>query len=166
VKSEVTRRKRRRSASSRVRLQPYLTPELAKRLKLRCAASGMTESAGIAAAIEQWIDDASDRTLLFRRLDRLGRALERLHRDEGFLAEAFSVFVRIWLAHTPSLPEEGRSAARASAEGRYRQFVQHVVQEFSGGRRFIDDLPEERVADDAELGAILAKAAANEGGAR
>jgi len=31
------------------------------------------------------------------------------------------------------------------------------VQEFTGGRRFIDDLPQEPVANDTELGAILVK---------
>lgn len=156
---------RRRSPSSRVRLQPYLLPELAKRLRLRCAANGMTESAGIAAAIEHWVDDTSDRTLLFRRLDGLGRAFERLQRDECFHSEAFAVFVRTWFAHTPSLPEDRRSAARASAEGRYRQFVQHVVQEFAGGQRFIDDLPQEPVAKVTELDAILGEAGADKGGA-
>ena len=60
-------------------------------------------------------------------------------------------------AHTPSLPEDRRSAALASAEGRYRQFVEQVVQEFAGGRRFIDDLPQEPVAYDTELGANLMK---------
>ena len=148
-----------RSPSSRVRKQPYLLPEIAKRLRLHCAANGMTESAGIAAAIEQWVDGTSDRTLLLRRLDRLGRALERLQRDEGFHSEAFALFVRAWFAHTPSLPEDRRGAALASAEGRYRQFVQHVVQEFAGGRRFVDDLPKEPVANDKELDAILSKGA-------
>jgi hypothetical protein len=40
------------------------------------------------------------------------------------------------------------------------------VLEFAGGRRFIDDLPQEPVANDAELDAILAKANADKGEAR
>jgi hypothetical protein len=41
------------------------------------------------------------------------------------------------------------------AESRYRQFVEHVSEEFSGGRRFLDDLSREVVANDAELDAIV-----------
>lgn len=158
---------------SRVRVQPYVPAELAKRLEMHCAATGVTESAGVTAALEQWLDGTGDKTLLLRRLDRLGRALERLHRDEEFLSEAFSVFVRIWFAHTPNVPEDRRSAARASAEGRYRQFVQHVVEQFSGGRRFVDDLPHEPIAHDGELDSLRAHgerpprdAAAHEGSPR
>lgn len=142
---------------SRVRVQPYVPTELAKRLEAHCAATGVTESAGVTAALEQWLDGTSDKTLLLRRLDRLGRAIERVHRDEEFLSEAFSVFVRIWFAHTPNVPEDGRRVARASAEGRYGQFVQHVVQQFSGGRRFVDDLPQEPIANDGELDSLRAE---------
>ena len=41
------------------------------------------------------------------------------------------------------------------AESRYRQFVEHVSEEFSGGRRFLDDLSREVVANDADLDAIV-----------
>ena len=41
------------------------------------------------------------------------------------------------------------------AESRYGQFVEHVSEEFSGGRRFLDDLSREVVANDAELDAIV-----------
>jgi hypothetical protein len=44
------------------------------------------------------------------------------------------------------------------AESRYQQFVQHLVEQFSGGRRFLDDLPRESIAD--EDGSYSASAAA------
>jgi hypothetical protein len=102
----------------------------------------------------QYMDGTGDAALLLRRLDRLGRAIERDHRDLQFLSEAFSVFLRLWLAHTPTIPEDGKRAARASAEARYRMFVDHIAEQFSGGKRFRDDLPQERLADEAELGSV------------
>jgi hypothetical protein len=57
----------------------------------------------------------------------------------------------------PAIPEDQRRAARASAESRYKQFVEHVVQQFAGGERFIDDVPREGIADDAELASVTKK---------
>jgi hypothetical protein len=139
----------------RVRLLPYVQAEVAERLDKFCAASNATESAVVGAAIRQYIDGTSDAALLLRRLDRLGRALTRSQRDVELLSEAFAVFMRLWFAHMPSIPEEEKKAARSTAESRYRQFVEHVVEQFSGGRRFLDDLPRELIANDAEIDAIV-----------
>lgn len=54
-----------------------------------CAATNATETAVVEAALRLHLDGTSDRTLLFRRLDRLGRAVERSHRDLELLSEAF-----------------------------------------------------------------------------
>ena len=140
-----------------VRLQSYVEPDLAQRIDRFCATSGLSESTLIKSSICQYLDGTSDLTLVIRRLDRLGRAFERFHRDLQLLAEGFAVYVRLWLAHTPLIPEDGRRAARASAESRYKQFVEHVVQQFSGGERFINDVPREGIADDAELASMTKK---------
>jgi hypothetical protein len=139
-----------------MRLQSYIEPELAQRIDRFCAATGISESALIKSSVSQYLDGTSDAALYLRRLDRLGRALERVHRDLELLCEGFAVFVRVWFAHTPSIPDDGKRAARASAESRYRQFVQHVAEQFSGGRRFLDDLPHEPVADEVELASAVA----------
>ena len=92
----------------RVRLQPYVDGALAERLDQFCAATDVTVSAVVVAAIRQYLDGTSDATLVLRRLDRLGRALARNHRDVELLSEAFAVFVRVWFAHTPVIPESGK----------------------------------------------------------
>jgi hypothetical protein len=140
-----------------VRLPSYVEPDLAQRIDRFCAASGLSESTLIKSSICQYLDGTSDLTLVIRRLDRLGRAFELFHRDLQLLAEGFAVYVRLWLAHTPLIPEDGRRAARASAESRYKQFVEHVVQQFSGGERFINDVPREGIADDGEVASVTKK---------
>ncbi|MGH7438023.1 MAG: hypothetical protein ACRENE_20265, partial [Polyangiaceae bacterium] len=80
------------------------------------------------------------------------------HRDEQLFAQALAVFVQLWLGHAPTLKDDERKAARKTAESRYKQFVEHVGKEFSGGRRFLDDLPRELVADEAELAAFATNA--------
>jgi predicted DNA-binding protein len=138
----------------RVRVYTRLSAELRDRLSGYCAASSIAERAVFEEAIQQYVDRVGDLALVLRRLDRLGRAGARLHRDVELLSEAFAVFVRLWFAHTPTIPEDGKAGARSTAESRYRLFVEHVGQQFSGGRRFLDDLPRESIAHDAELDAV------------
>jgi hypothetical protein len=46
-----------------------------------------------------------------------------------------------------------KPSARTNAQIRFKQFVDHVTEQFGGGHRFLDDLPREFVGDDAELAA-------------
>jgi hypothetical protein len=147
----------------RVRVYTRLTETLRDQLSSYCAASGIAERAVFEAALQQYMAGTSDLTLVLRRLDRIGRACERILRDLALSSEAFAVFIRLWFAHTPSVPEDAKPAARSTAESRYKQFVEHVAHQFSVGRRFLDDLPHEVVADDAELGAILDRAPGSTG---
>jgi predicted DNA-binding protein len=142
----------------RARLLPRVPAELAERLSQVCASTNATETAVIEAALRKHLDGTSDRTLLFRRLDRLDRANERSRRDVELLAEAFAIYVQLWLAHAPTLTEDEKKAARKVAESRYGQFVEHINKQFSGGHRFLDDLPREVIADEEELDAIAGNA--------
>jgi hypothetical protein len=138
----------------RVRIQTYVEPDVAEQIGRRVETMGTTESGIVRSSICEFLDETSDKTLILRRLDRLGRGAERLHREVEFLSEALAVFVQTWFSHTASLPPERERAARASGEARYRQFLEVVVQRFSGGARFLDDLPKEVVANDEELDAV------------
>jgi hypothetical protein len=139
------------------RVWTHLSATLRDRLSSFCAASNLTERAVFEAAIEQYISGTSDMTLVLRRIDRLYRAADRVHEDVELLSAAFAVFVQLWFAHTPSLREELKPAAREEAESRYQQFKDYVTQEFAGGRRLLDDLPREAIADDAELVTMATK---------
>jgi hypothetical protein len=141
------------------RVWTRLSAPLRDRISGYCAASGIAERTIFEAALGQYIDGTHDMSLVMRRLDRLGRAVARMHRDQEVLSVAFGAFVRLWFAHTPSVPEHEREGARAKAEGMYKTFTEHVAEQFCGGQRFIDDLPRETVANDSELNEILAKAA-------
>ena len=140
------------------RVWTHLSAPLRDRLSSYCAASNITERAVFEAALEQYISGTSDMTLVLRRIERLSRAADRVHRDVELLSAAFAVFVQLWFAHTPSLREEVKPAAREDAESRYQQFKDYVTQEFAGARRFLDDLPREAIADDAELDTIATNA--------
>jgi hypothetical protein len=148
--------------TQRIRLHPYVEEALAKRLSAYCAATGIASSSAIEAALRQYLDEASDRTLILRLLSRLARAQARTQRDLEVLSEAFAVWVRVWFAHSPCV-DDAAELARRTAESRYARFVEQVAERFSGGERFLDDLPREALADEAELEKLTAEARAVRG---
>jgi hypothetical protein len=127
---------------------------LRERLAAYCAASRVTESAVVCEALEKYLDRTGDLELILRRLDRQSRALDRLERDVDMNSQAFGLFVRLWFAHMPRIAQEARAAATASAEARYRRFLDRLAQLIARGGRFIDDLTQDRIADDKELDEI------------
>ena len=142
----------------RVRVYTRLPATLRDRVSSYCAASKISERAVFEAAVEQYLNGASDMTLVLKHLDRLDRADDRMHQDVELLTASFAVFVRLWFAHNPSLREEAQPGAREEAESRYLQFKDYVAHEFTGGRRFLNELPREAIADDAELAAMATNA--------
>ena len=144
-----------------VRHHPYLRRDDSKRLIAQCAATNTSESAVIREALHRYWGDspASDAALIMGRLDRVSRAQTRAQRDLELLTEAFAVFVKLWFAHTPAIAEGARQSARTTAEGRYMHFVEFVASQFSAGRRFLEDLPRDVVADEGELAELAAKGA-------
>ena len=140
--------------SSRKRITPYLPSDLAHRLAGHCATARVTESAAVEAAVRQYLDDTSDKVLIMRRLDRLGRALERAERDRELHTEAFAIFVKLWLAYAPTVSEDARKAALVAADARFRQFMEYLAQRLSKAERFGDLLPHEALADVHELSAV------------
>jgi hypothetical protein len=128
-----------------------VSPQIHALLRQHCAAHRVSSPAVIEAAIRDYVSGVSDPMLLMRRLDRLGRAQERLHRDLELMMETFAVFMKLWFAHTPAIAQDSKRGAQSAAESRYRQFVDYVGQQFAGGHRFVQDLPQEAIADATEL---------------
>lgn len=143
-----------RAKRPRERIYPRIAPPLAQRLAKHAAASGMSETSIVEAALQQYLDCTSDTTLIMARLDRLGRAQERSRRDQELHAEAFAAYCKMWLAQTPSLPDEARRAALDGIAGRFRQLLKYAAQQVSMGAGFYDLFPRERIADDEELFAL------------
>lgn len=142
---------------NRSKIYPHLDDALIQRFKSYCAAKGVTESSVVEAALKNHLDGTADSALLMRRLNRLGRSVERVERDVGILAEAFGLFVQLWLAHTPEIPGDQKDLARRVAASRYQRFLDHVAAQVTGGRRFIDRfVPEELTELEAPLAAPAA----------
>ncbi len=124
----------------------------------------MTESSVVESALSQYLDEKCDLALILKKLDRIGRGVNRLDNQVNISAEAFGLFLQYWFAHTPEIAEEEKSLANADAKRRYRSFIDYLTQRLGAGSRFTDELVKDFVVgDDDELrqATMLAEAKPN-----
>ena len=111
--------------------------------------------------------DAAERTLLpppdrdpIERIETTGRALlnrlavldDQLGRDLLLLREMLGIAVRLYLNHTPEIPESERDAAHRSGRQRFTQYARHVRNNAKEGASILDEhlQPAHRRIEDAD----------------
>lgn len=137
-------------------IHPRLRKDIYDRLVAYCARKGATHTSVIESAVSEYLDDSSDTALIMRRLDRNSRALDRLRRDQELLSEFISVWVRMWFAHTPQIPDSEKDLAQKTASKRHEQLLDFVSKRFSSGHRLVNDLVTDSVAASEELARAVA----------
>ena len=128
------------------RLSVYLDPAVMKRLTDHAARRDQSRSLIAEAAIESFLSpDAAEQqeAAVTKRLDQLDRRMVRLERDVGILVEMFAVFVRFWLATTPTLSEPVAKAAHAKAAERYGAFVTALGRRLAKGPKLRQEIAED-----------------------
>ena len=131
----------------RTQVHPYLPPELGRRLRTFAGRKGSSQGSVIETALTRYFDDANEGPIIIRRLDRLSRAVNRVHRDVTVVADALAIYVKTWLGHTPPVAEPDRLRAARSAAGRFVEFTQQVAAQVSSGRSIVADLARDQEPD-------------------
>jgi hypothetical protein len=131
--------------SRRKNIHPYLSDELLDRFKKFVAASGVTESSVVEAALTEYLDQTSHKRMLLKRLNTIGVALECLERDSAITMETLGAFVHLWMVHNPKVPDGREDLQRKAAAPRLAAFQTYVTKQITGGRRFFNDLVEQAV---------------------
>ena len=144
----MTGRLSRRPRGPRTQVHPRLTADLGKRLRDFAKGKGASHGSVVQDALTAYFDGTSDSAVILRRLDRLYRSFARVQRDVNVLAEAFSVFVQVWLAHTPRIDEPDRAKAERTALARFEQFAEHVSMRVGAGKWTLDELARRAGPDD------------------
>lgn len=124
-------------------LTVYLTPDLLDLLVQQAKRRGVPKSTVAEAAIASFLTpDASQQqeAALGRRLDRLNRHADRLERDLEVAVEMLALFVRSWMAATPSLPDAAQADARARGLDRYERFIEALGRRLASGRSLTREL--------------------------
>lgn len=134
--------------SDRQIMRSYLPASLRKRVRVYAAKKGVSESSVTNAALLRYLEDANDVPLILRKLERLERKLAGVRSDTDVLSEAFAVFVQLWFAHTPRLPDVEKPAAEHSAMQRFGEFAEHVADKIAAGASFTSELRKADVGDE------------------
>lgn len=133
---------------SRARLNVFLERDHARRLDEVAATRNVSKSSLVGAALAAFLspEGANHReAAIARRLDRLGRRMERLERDQTILIETLALFVRHQLSVSAPIPEAHLDAARAQGRARFEEFVEQLVRHLQQGRRLVSEVGEELV---------------------
>lgn len=111
-------------AVKKIRMTVYLDPKVYDGLRAYAGSRRQPLSIMAEAAVAAFVDPEQREVAIVRKLGAIERQLDRMKRDANISIEAFMVYVWLWLAANPPLPEQAASAARASATERYDQFME------------------------------------------
>ena len=109
----------------------------------RARQRGTTKTEVVEAALTTLLlpqDQDRAEALLIRRLDRLGRLLERLEWHTDLTNETLALFVRHWLTSTAPLPDDALAAAQATGKRRCEGFVDALAKRMDGGAKLAAEL--------------------------
>ncbi|WP_435301138.1 CopG family transcriptional regulator [Aureimonas altamirensis] len=141
--------------TNRTRINVYLAPELLGEVRTLALRRNVAQSKIVEAAVASFLSgDTSDRleAAMSRRLDKLGRQIDTLDEDLAVLGETVSLFIRIWLSSTPTLPESAQAAARAKGVERFEGFMQMLGKRLATGDRFLKELSRDIESQPADSG--------------
>ena len=135
----------------RTRLNIYVQPEDARRLREFAATKRVTQSAVISAALASALSpDGLDRreAALAKRLDRTSALLERMERNQNILVETLALFIRYELSVSTLVPESHQEAVRAQGKARFEKFVEQLARHLQRGGSLVRDLHAEIFPDE------------------
>lgn len=104
-------------------------------------------------------DGADDReAVITKRIDRVQRQMETARDDIERLTEMLGLFVHVWFAHTPELPQAEKANANRTAAQRFQRFVDGLASNLRSGRSVYDrGIVPVRVDEQDYAGASLAE---------
>jgi len=130
----------------RVKQTFRLPPDLARDLAQHARSRKVSQAAIVEAALASFLSpDGADRleAAISRRLDRIGRQLDRMEWNVGLANETVALFVRFWLTSNPPMPEDARAAAQAMGKERWERFVEALSRRMEAGPRLLDEVSQD-----------------------
>lgn len=135
----------------KIQTKVFLARDLVLALDEASRRTRRSKSEIVQAAVASYLSPDSDEAAeaaVVRRLDRIGRSLERLERDVTISNEAIALFVKAWLTATPSLSAGDQKAQNAKGQERYVGFLDALSRRLASGRLLRAEVSEDRSAKD------------------
>jgi predicted transcriptional regulator len=133
----------------KVQTKVFLSRDLSLALDEASRRTRRSKSEIVQVAVASYLspdgDEAAEAAVV-RRLDRIGRALERLERDVTISNEAVALFVKAWLTATPSLSAGDQKAQSAKGQERYAGFLEALSRRLASGRLLRAEVLDDRAS--------------------
>ena len=123
-----------------------LDAELVRLVAERARQRRLTRTEIVETALASLLTPDHDERLeamVTRRLDRMGRQLDRIEWQGELVGEALALLVRHWLTNSPPLPDEALAAAQATGKRRWEAYVDALARRMAGGPKLSDELSRE-----------------------
>lgn len=113
---------------SRMGITVYLPPELEQQVLRVAKTRNLSASGIIANAVKNQFADNPNGVPegVTRQLARVETRLDKVMRDNAIMKEAFLLYVRVWLEHSPPLDPDIEDAAADSACARFERYLNFV----------------------------------------
>jgi len=138
------------SKDNRIKHTFRLPPDLSRQLADYAGRKRVSQASVVEAAVASFLSpDGSERmeAAFSRRLDRISRQLDKLDYRVEVGNEAFSLYLRRWLALTPAPVGETSSAEQSDAERRFDHFVEALARRMESGQHLSSALRREDLSD-------------------
>jgi len=130
----------------KVQTKVFLSRDLSLALDAAARRMRRSKSEIMQAALASFLSadgDEAQEAAIVRRLDRMGRELERIQRDVTISNEAVALFVKAWLTATPVLAEADQRAQSAKGQERYLGFLEALGRRLETGKLLRTEVPVE-----------------------
>ena len=126
-----------------MRIQPYVSPEVHRKLRTYSATRELTESAVTEAALVEYLErDSVEQALVLRRLDAVTQTVTQLQHDLDVLSQAFGIFAHDSFLNPPPVMTPD---AKRRAESDYALFLATIARQLKAGLRFAGEVGRARV---------------------
>ena len=116
-----------------VRIQPYVSRETQRKLRVYSKTRRLTESAVTDAALVEYLErDQVEQALVVRRLDGFAETVGQLQHDLDVVGQVLAVYVRYAFLSAPATTTR---EARHRADVVFADFLATVAAELKAGRR-------------------------------
>ena len=124
----------------------WLDPQIARKLLLEAKEKGITRQSIVESVLRDRLNSISREdsdALIIRRLNKQDTSLLRLEEKIDTFAEAFAMFLRMWLMSNQEVPECQKEAAVMQARERYDRYLKAVGKRLRTGQSIFEELPRE-----------------------
>lgn len=117
---------------------------MVQQIKYVATERGVSEGSIIEAALREFLGKTEQEELLLKKSDKISRQIERIRRENKAMLEVISSFIRVYLTHTPDIPEHEKMNAENKGTKKFARFMDLVSKSLEENKPFFDELEEKQ----------------------